>query len=189
MQSTQHISCSCHAMTWSLSDSAPGRHVVCYCTDCQSFARHLGHTEIFAPHNGTHIWQTVPEALQITGGLEHLRALRLSPKGLVRWYAGCCGTPIANTLAKPTVPFVGAILPAPGDGFGPVKGHVNTAITRGAVKERGLHAAGGTILLRAVGALLRQKTRGSFFDEAGRPVRDPQVLTVAERTAARDATA
>jgi len=33
--------------------------------------------------------------LQIQQGLEQIRCLRLSEKGLYRWYAGCGNTPIA----------------------------------------------------------------------------------------------
>jgi hypothetical protein len=39
----------------------------------------------------------------------HLRLMRLSEKGLLRWYAGCCDTPLFNTMATPKVPFVGVL--------------------------------------------------------------------------------
>lgn len=179
------LSCSCGQTRWTLSDTVPGRHIVCYCKDCQSFARHLDRADMLAEHGGTHLWQTVPEALKITQGAEHLTCLRLGPKGLLRWYAACCGTPIANTLPKPTLPFVGAVLPAPAEGFGKVQARVMTEATRGAVKQKGFEATGATIILRALGAWMRRRTRGTFFDADGQPVRVPQVLTKEQRAAAR----
>ncbi|WP_425070924.1 DUF6151 family protein [Sagittula sp. S175] len=183
MRTTQHLSCSCGKTNWSLSAQAPGRHIVCYCKDCQAFARHTGHPEILAPHGGTHIWQTTPDGLHFTSGAD-LNCLRLSPRGLLRWYAACCGSPIANTLPKPTIPFIGAIVPAPAECLGPPKGRVNTDSTRGAVKEKGFEAAGATLIGRAIGAFFRQKTQSPFFTEEGTPMRDPKVLTLAERNAA-----
>ncbi len=76
------LSCSCGDMVWSLSDAAPGRHIVCYCADCQGFARHLGKLDLLNAAGGTHIFQTVPEHLQIKRGAEALKVLRLSEKGL-----------------------------------------------------------------------------------------------------------
>lgn len=182
---TQTLSCTCQKTAWSISGATPGRHVVCYCADCQSFARHLKHSDMLAPHGGTHIWQTVPGGVHITRGAENLACLRLSPKGMNRWYAACCDTPVGNTLQKATPPFVGLILPAPGDGFGPVKARVNTVSTRGAIKEHGFEAAGLTVILRAIGAYFTQKARGPFFDAEGRPPVEPRILSVSERNAAR----
>ena len=39
---------------------------------------------------------------------DKIEAVRLSPKGLYRWYARCCNTPVGNTLT-PSVPFVGVV--------------------------------------------------------------------------------
>ena len=100
-------------MGWSVETGAGGTHVICYCADCQTFARHLGQSETaLDADGGTEIFQTLPDAVRITRGADSLALLRLGPKGLMRWYAGCCNTPIANTLANPrTLPFIGMILP------------------------------------------------------------------------------
>ncbi len=87
-----------------------GNRVVCRCGDCQSFAYFLGGAEhILDEHGGTDIFQMSPARLEITEGSERLACMRLTPGGLMRWYASCCNSPIGNTLASPGVPFVGLI--------------------------------------------------------------------------------
>ena len=54
-----------------------------------------------------------------------IAAIRLTEKGLVRWYASCCNTPIGNTMAASGVPFigvVGAFIAAPSAALGPIRG-------------------------------------------------------------------
>lgn len=87
---------------------AEGVHVVCFCGDCQAFARFLGRKDLLDAWGGTHIFQTAPSALQFTEGSDALRCVRLSAKGMHRWYCGDCKTAIGNTLG-PRVPFVGLI--------------------------------------------------------------------------------
>lgn len=85
-----------------------GTRIVCYCGDCQAFARFLDHPGTTDTFGGTDISQMAPSRMSITDGADQLRCVRLSDKGMFRWYAGCCRTPIGNTLG-PRVPFVGLI--------------------------------------------------------------------------------
>ena len=57
---------------------------------------------------GTDIFQMPTGRLKLTAGADALRCLRLSGKGILRWYADCCRTPIGNTVG-PRVPVVGLI--------------------------------------------------------------------------------
>ncbi len=179
----REMRCRCGAMAWQVRETAPGTHVVCYCADCQAFAAHLGRTDWLDEQGGTDIFQTTPADVSLTEGAENLACLRLGPKGLRRWYAGCCGTPIANTLPKAGFPFVGMVLPAGQQGFGPVTAHVQTKSARGAVREHGFAATGFALLGRAIRARLTGRTTSPFF-EAGEPVREAHVLTPEERRAA-----
>lgn len=80
------------------------------CDDCQSYAYQMDRADdILDPSGGTELYQTTLSNITITQGAEHLGCLRLSPKGLMRWYAGCCDTPIANTLPRHKVPFAGVV--------------------------------------------------------------------------------
>ena len=48
-----------------------------------------------------------PANLRFTEGKENIRCLKHTDKGLLRWYAGCCDTPLANAPAG--MPFVGLL--------------------------------------------------------------------------------
>jgi len=107
------IRCSCGALTGQVERTPgdDGRRLVCYCDDCQAFARFLGRAdEILDEHGGSDIFQTAPARVTLTGGEQHLACMRLGPKGLLRFYASCCRTPIGNMLPNPQFPFVGLVL-------------------------------------------------------------------------------
>jgi hypothetical protein len=81
-------------------------HVVCYCNDCRAFIQAIDREELLDEFGGSELLVTTPSQLRLTAGLEGLRCLRLSKKGLLRWYWGCCNTPLANTLSRSGAPFV-----------------------------------------------------------------------------------
>ena len=89
---------------------APGAgcRIVCYCDDCQAYARFLGRPGITDEWGGTDIFQMAPSRLRLTGDTDALRCVRLSDKGMHRWYCGECKTPVGNTMS-PRVPFVGLV--------------------------------------------------------------------------------
>ena len=88
-----------------------GTRVTCYCADCQTAARLCPEPDaLLGPAGGTDIWQTTPDRLTLVRGAEHLEIRRLSPKGLCRWTATCCETPLFNTLERLGFPFVGLTL-------------------------------------------------------------------------------
>lgn len=179
-----------------------GNRVVCYCDDCHAFACYLGRNDILDVHGGTDIFQLTPAQVRITHGLDQLRVLRLTPTGLLRWYAGCCKTPIANTPTSARVPFVSlihAFMDHAGDGrprdavLGPI---IATGLARTAPDRPPADAALGVPLrvvlrnIRMIGlAWLAGKQQPSPFFDARRVVaREPTVLTGFERQRLRVAT-
>src|SRR5690349_22143392 len=99
---THPLQCECGKIKGVLNDPRSANHVVCYCNDCQAFAHVLGKAEqVLDQHGGSEIFQVLPKNLTFTQGIESLASLRLTDKGLIRWYASCCRTPIGNTLATP----------------------------------------------------------------------------------------
>jgi hypothetical protein len=179
---------------------ATGNRVVCYCDDCQAFARFVGAQGVLDPAGGTDVFQMAPADLRVTEGLEELRCVRLSDKGMFRWYAGCCKTPIGNTVG-PRFPFIGVIhafMDHAGDGrsrdevLGPVRGYL---YLREAVGSLPPHARESSmrviarVLRLALGWWLRGKGKPSvFFDpRTGRPRAEPQVLRADERGALKAA--
>jgi hypothetical protein len=85
-----------------------GFRFVCYCKDCQAFARFLDRADVLDAAGGTDIFQMSPWRVKLTAGADAVRCLRLRDKGVFRWYADCCRTPIANS-AGPGFPVIGVI--------------------------------------------------------------------------------
>lgn len=167
-----------------------GNRLVCYCDDCQSFAKFLGRAkEILDAHGGTDIFQMSSAHLEITQGIEFLECLRLTPNGVVRWYADCCNTPVGNTLPTRQIPFVSLIHTCMAVGnqsldelIGPVRAGVNGRYARGDRAEINAHdKASLCVLFRVYRKLIAWRLRGDhkrtpFFDETGVPVVEPRIL-------------
>ena len=171
------FSCGCGTLAWQLATEAGGPRLRCYCADCQAYAVALGADDMLDAAGGTELFQTLPSAVTFTKGVEHLKALRLTPKGLMRWYAGCCKTPIANTLVHTRLPFVGMVVPVGSDRLGPLGACVMTKRAKSPVREHGFARTGFSLLARGIGARLRGDTSGAPFFDRGKPVLRAAVLS------------
>ena len=194
------LKCLCGAVRGVVKD-LPGSHasrMVCFCDDCQAFAHQLGRAaDVLDANGGTDILPVVPAAIKITKGAENLRALRLTEKGLLRWYAGCCNTPVANTPSSPRLPYVGTIhtiMDHGGHGrtreqdLGPVAFRIMARFGRGQLPVDAhpkMPLKGVASMARFVIAALlrRQQSPSPFFGPDGKPRVEPQILTGAEREA------
>jgi hypothetical protein len=85
-----------------------GFRFVCYCKDCQAFARFLERADVLDPAGGTDIFQMPSGRVKLIAGTNAMRCLRLSDK-VLRWYTDCCQTPIANTATDPRFPVIGVV--------------------------------------------------------------------------------
>lgn len=188
------LRCRCGHLQGMVRLPAVACRAVCYCRDCQAYARHLDCVRVLDPLGGTEVVATLPGRIRFTEGDDALACLSLSPRGILRWYAACCATPIGNTSRNAKVPYVGLVHiclgqpPSPEQSFGPVRALVNTASAHGPVRAQPLATA--LALVRPALAMAAARLGGGwrrtpFFDAAtGRPVRDPRVLTLQERAAA-----
>jgi hypothetical protein len=175
-----------------------GSYIVCYCDDCQAYARFLGSDDIVDAYGGTHIFQLTPAQISISQAQEQLVCMRLSEKGMIRWYTRCCRTPVGNTMAMPGLPFVGLV--AAFMDFGNEGGARDQVLGKPVARVMGKYARGGaapdthpripaSLLLRSAYLLARARLAGKhrpsvFFDvEAKRPRVTPQVLGAPERAA------
>jgi hypothetical protein len=180
--------CRCGALRAELQPG-DGTHLICYCKDCQAYARHLGAAELLDAGGGTAVYATLPHRLKITRGAEHLALLRLGPKGPFRWYAACCATPFANTAATAKLPFASLLVhgleePA---ALGPVRACLRCEEASGPVagRARSPAALAWPAMARALKARVSGRHRDTpFFDAGGAPVAAPRVLSRAERAAA-----
>jgi len=104
------LRCQCGRVRGVASDVSPssGLRLVCYCGDCQAFAHFLERPDVLDPAGGTDIFQMPPARIRLTAGADALRCVRLSNR-VLRWYADCCRTPIANSAADPRFPLAAVI--------------------------------------------------------------------------------
>jgi hypothetical protein len=167
-------------------------HCLCYCDDCQAFAHLLGRADdVLDAYGGTEIAQMSQASVVFTAGADDLAAVRLTPKGLMRWYARCCNTPIGNTLATSALPFIGVIrafVDAPTTALGPIRGRAWAKTAKGgraAVPKDGLPepVMVARVIAKLIGWRLRgDRTRSPLFDaQTGRAFVEPHVLGRAER--------
>lgn len=106
------VRCSCGALQGIVRGISRrnGMRAICHCDDCQKYAHFLQQAdEILDAHGGTEVLQTAQSRLQFTAGSERLACMRLTPKGILRWYADCCRTPIGNTPASRAIPYLGLV--------------------------------------------------------------------------------
>jgi len=110
MSSDIALICGCGQVRGLARQVAPatGFRFVCYCTDCQSFARFLERQDVLDAVGGTDIFQMPAGRVTITAGADALRCISFSGK-VLRWYADCCRTPVANTAATARFPIVALI--------------------------------------------------------------------------------
>lgn len=184
------LKCKCGTVQGSVSHVSPkvGNHVVCYCVDCQSFANELSEDDgILDEWGGTEIYQTPPWYVTIDSGREHIRCLRLTPKGIYRWYTDCCKTPIGNT-ASAKFPFVGLIHSfmdkdeKTESTLGPVVGYhkIESAIGEPpeAIQQTGM-SKGTTaqVFWRLLKWKLTSRNKPNpFFDQSGRCISKPEII-------------
>lgn len=182
------LKCQCGKVHGNASNATPssGNRVVCCCVDCQAFAEHLGRaTDTLDEFGGTELFQVSQSQLTIARGAENLRVVRLTEKGMLRWYTNCCNTPIGNTI-NASMPFIGIIhtfidTPNRDEVLGPIRAVVQTQYAKGTPtypKHSAKFPLG--ITLRIVRKMLMWKIQGknkpsAFFGDDGQPVVKPTI--------------
>ena len=102
--------CKCGALQGLVDQPARALRGICYCKDCRAYSHHLGSTaQTHDSQGGAEFVATLAKFVTFSEGTEHLACLSLSSKGLLRWYASCCRTPIANTVRNWKIPYVGLL--------------------------------------------------------------------------------
>jgi hypothetical protein len=178
------IQCDCANVKGRVKNASPksGNHIICYCKDCQAFAQFLDKIDsVLDANGGSEIFQTPQASIEITHGQEHIKCIRLSEKGLNRWYAECCKTPIANTMGS-GAPFAGLLTysvktdPDLLAKTGPIKGYFFTKSAKGSLPDT-IRKTGApfTMLIKLLSYMIVWKAKGlnkpsSFFDADGKPV-------------------
>jgi hypothetical protein len=188
------LKCRCGKVRGHVENAAPGtaNRMICHCDDCQAFVHYLERQDLLDEHAGSDIVQVAPATLKFEQGAEHIVGMRLSPKGLYRWYASCCNTPLGNTMS-PSIPFVGiaaSTFEQADQAFGPPTGTFLGKFAVGTLPSEKLKPQVGAIL-GALAKVFRWRIGGKvwphpFFDEKTRePSRPVHLISKDERTALR----
>jgi hypothetical protein len=146
---------------------------------------------------GSDIMQVAPASLTFVQGQYRIRGLRLTPRGLFRWYANCCNTPVGNTVG-PAIPFVGILVQAfdkggqnPDDVFGRPIGAIMGKYAIGDPPATSSRRIGLSLMARAIRMVLGWRVRGQawphpFFDRDTRaPIYSLSVLSQSQRESLR----
>ena len=193
------LQCRCGTVKGVVSEPRSANRVLCYCRDCQAFAHFLKcEKQVMDERGGSDIIQTLPKNVTFTQGIESLACLRLTEKGLVRWYARCCNSPIGNTLATPKISFIGLVHTclesggAPLDAaFGPVRARFNTSGAKGDSKPK--VTGQGAVAWWFISKVLKARINGDykrspfFRTDNGALIVAPHVLTSAEHATVMNA--
>jgi hypothetical protein len=192
------LQCRCGTVRGVVSHRRRAVRAVCYCRDCQTFARWLGHPELTLDRDGgSDVIATAPGEVRFTDGLDSIACMSLSPRGLLRWYASCCRTPLGNTPRQRTTSYVGLLhdaLAVDGasldDTFGPILVRVQTDSAWNPVQRpspwTALRSITG-VVASILGARITGRYRHTpFFEADGKPIRTPLVIEPTERARLRD---
>ncbi len=187
---TLPLKCKCGAVQGEAINvtSRNGNRVVCCCADCQAFAEYLGKEDVtLDAFGGTDVYQTSMAQVKIHNGKKNLQSMRLSKKGLLRWYTSCCNTPVGNTINAKT-PLIGIIhtfmdIKDRGVTLGNVRAHVQTQHAKGVPNYTSHHPQFSLgIKLLIIQKLILWKIQGKhkptvFFNDEGRPLKEPINIT------------
>jgi hypothetical protein len=196
MAATHPIRCRCGQFQAQLAHPRRGMRAICYCRDCRAYAHFLGPPAgLLDDHGGTEVVIVRPRSVAFVAGRDQLACMSLSPRGIYRWYARCCHTPLGNTPRDVRIPYLGLVHSCLEHGgrsldesFGPVRMKVNRQSAQG--------HPGGTPIAPLVLAAARQAASlvwhrvggayrdNPFFDaRTGAPCVEPQVIPKAARDA------
>ena len=196
MSGTAQFSCKCGKVTGQIAGVTPKNSVrlACSCKHCRAFAAYLGDEDRMFESGHVQLMQTQPWMISFETGKEHLRNLRLTSKGPLRWYADCCDTPLCNTLTGRFPPFVSMLVAnfARQDELPPVTFH---AFCDHLPEDQRVAPSGGGALRKFVFQFFWRVVQGlpfrfrqnPFFDEKGVALSPPVPLDPQRKSAAYEA--
>ncbi len=180
------LRCRCGRVQGEVGTRGTYARATCYCNDCRAYAQWLGVPGLLDAAGGVDVVAMAPSQLRFTAGADQVACMSWSERGIHRWYAACCRTPLGNTPRDPRVHYVGlstACMEGAGAAvdaaFGPPRRClVSTASATGPVRKRPLGTLWGILRVAfgLVGARLRGRRGSPFLDASGHPIRTPEIV-------------
>ena len=183
------FACTCGTLQGRLLGGSPanGNRLDCYCKDCRAAENFAAPSVTHGP-GPVHLYQTTPARIAFDAGADQLAVFSLSPKGVLRWYARCCGAMLFNTVRTPKLAFAAFFTDRAEDAspLGPVRTRANIQKDDGTSFNEGFRHALTSLARGAIPARLSGGWKQTpFFDATTlQPVRDVYVLTKEERATA-----
>ena len=182
------FACNCGKLRGELTGvgGGQGTHALCYCSSCRSAEIVLGQPD---PHPApVSLYLTTPDHIRINAGAEHLAVLRISDKTKTyRWYAACCGAPLAITGDSPGFPFASVAVGRLADAaeLGPVQCKAFLPKAGGGTRHTNVARFAWGMLSRSVIARLSGRWKDTpFFDVVTKAPNGPiRLLSSQERAA------
>lgn len=188
------FTCKCGSVAGVIRRPGPeaGDRLVCHCDNCRQFAHFCGaQNHVLDAHGGTDLYQSRCTRVEIRQGREDLACVHLTDKPTLRWYAGCCRSPLFNTYANGRLPYITTLLAnceanASDSLLGRPRGHF--FLKDAPESARGLPAGSVASSLLRCGLRIAKDTvsgdrrRSALFDpETLEPIATPHRLDKAER--------
>lgn len=178
------FACTCGKVSGMLLGVSPssGTHAACYCSQCRCAELYKNQPD---PVPGpVDLFQTTPDRVRFETGLQHLAVFSFSERGLLRWYADCCGSTLFNTTRSPRLAFASVRTDRLADRtpLGPVVARAFVPAKGGGTR----HEGAGVFLLGTLRRILTARLTGRwrktpFFDvEQGTPILPVHVMSAAE---------
>ena len=179
------FSCTCGQLAGQIRDVSPATVVRarCFCGDCR--AAELYHNQPDPGEAGVDLVMVDPAKLSIDRGIEHLAAIKIYRRGILRWYAACCGARLFNTVDTPRFAFITVVthrLEDP-DAAGLEQARAFVPMGNGKTK----HENGAKLYLPMIARSLARMINGRWRDnplydvESGKMRAVPHILTREER--------
>lgn len=186
------LSCRCGRVRGEVGTDRTYVRATCYCNDCRAYARWLGVPGLLDDAGGVDVVTMAPSRVRFIAGEDQIACMSLSGRGIYRWYAACCRTPLGNTPRDPGVHYVGlstACLEGAGAAVDAALGPprrclIATESATAPVRKRRVAMVAGVVRVVAgvLGARLRRRRESPFFDAAtGKPIREPEIVACGSR--------
>lgn len=181
------LRCRCGQVQGEVGTDHAYVRATCYCRFCRAYAQWLGTPGLLDAAGGVDIVAMPPSQLRFTAGESQIACMSFGDRGIYRWYAACCRTPLGNTPRTPAMHYVGistacleGMDEAVDAAFGPARHCVlNTESATAPVhKTRLAFLFGGLRIMAGIlGARLRGRRDSPFFDAGtGSPIREPDIV-------------